>query len=122
MVEWRAKTELPIVKVLFYQLLPRRPPLSCLWLQLALEQFPCSLCLLPRLPLFQVLYLLKEALVGFERLYDRFGCFDISDRMVLLTKSGKCRVWFNENLSLNYPASTIAKTQMDLKLQILRIF
>lgn len=121
-MEWRTKTELPVVKVLFYQLLPRRPAARTLSLQLAIEHFPCSLALLPRLPLFQLLYLLKEALVGFERLYDRFGGFDISDRMVLLSKSGRCRVWFNEDLSANHPASTIAKTQLDLKLQILRMF
>lgn len=54
--------------------------------------------------LSQVLYLLKESLIGFERLYDRFGPFDVSNKMILVNKNQKCRVWINENITLNFPA------------------
>lgn len=65
LIEWRAKTELPVVKVLFYKVLQRRLPSECAVIQVAIETFAHSLASLPRLPLFKLLYLMKEAAVGF---------------------------------------------------------
>ena len=56
------------------------------------------------MPFHQVLYLIKESLVGFERLFDRFGLFDITSKMILVNKNHKCRVWMNENITLNFPS------------------
>jgi hypothetical protein len=68
---------------------------ECSVLQVAIESYPCNLNSLPKMPLYQNLYLLKESLVGFESLYDRFGSFDVSNKMVLINKNSKCRVWIN---------------------------
>ncbi len=51
-----------------------------------------------------ILYLLKESLIGYERLFDRFGPFDVTSKMVLINKNSKCRVWINENITLNFPS------------------
>jgi hypothetical protein len=55
------------------------------------------------LPLFKLLYLLKETLIGMERLCDRFGPFAPSPRLVGLTPSGRCKVWLCENFASNLP-------------------
>jgi hypothetical protein len=68
---------------------------ECSVVQVAIENFPSNLQTLPSLTLAQGLYLMKEALIGFERLFDRFGSFDPSSKMVLINKNGKCRVWIN---------------------------
>jgi len=48
--------------------------------------------------------MMKESLIGFERLYDRFGPFDVSTRMVFINKKGKYRVWINEDVAKNNPS------------------
>jgi hypothetical protein len=40
-------------------------------------------------------------MIGFERLFNRFGTFRITENMVGVTEKGFCRVWINENFSLN---------------------
>jgi hypothetical protein len=95
LIEWRSRTEFPIVKILFYKAVPRKTLNQCPVVQVAIENFTASLHSLPRMPLFQVFYLMKEALVGFERLFDRFGTFDVSGKMVLINKNMRCRVWIN---------------------------
>jgi hypothetical protein len=55
----------------------------------------------------QALYLLKEAIIGFERLYNRFGPFKVTEGMIAINEKGFCRVWINENFSLN----TIKETE-----------
>jgi hypothetical protein len=65
---------------------------------------------------------MKEAMIGFERLYVRFGNFDINDKMIFLNKNSQCRVWFHQNLALNYPASRQATTQKDMLFQMIKIF
>jgi len=47
------------------------------------------------LPLFKTLYLLKEALIGFERLFDRFGSFMVTPKMVGINRQHQCKVWLN---------------------------
>ena len=79
--------------------------------QVAIESYPCNLNTLPKMPLYQNLYLLKESLIGFEMLFDRFGPFDVSNKMVLINKSSKCRVWINENITLNFPSRKAKLTE-----------
>lgn len=64
-IEWRSKTEFPIVKVLFYKILQKKLLGECSVVQVAIENFPHNLHTLPQLSLPQGLYLLKEALIGF---------------------------------------------------------
>jgi hypothetical protein len=49
----------------------------------------------------QCLYLLKEALIGFERLYNRFGGFEVFNSMIAINEKGFCRVWLSENIASN---------------------
>ena len=51
--------------------------------------------------LSQAVYLIKECLIGFERLFNRFGGFDISETMISINEKGQCKVWLNENFALN---------------------
>jgi len=84
---------------------------ECSVVQVAIESYPCNLNTLPKMPLYQNLYLLKESLIGFEMLFDRFGSFDVSNKMVLINKNSKCRVWINENITLNFPSRKAKLTE-----------
>ena len=66
-----------------------------------IENFPLRLGDLTTIPLFKVIYLLKEAVIGFERLYNKFGPFAISNKMVALNQQNKCKIWLNENFASN---------------------
>jgi hypothetical protein len=67
------------------------------------ESFPFRLAELKDMPLIKVLYLLKEVLVAYERLFDRFGPFLVTAQMVAVNQFGKCKVWVNENFAVNSP-------------------
>jgi len=81
--------------VLFYKILQKKLLGECSVVQVAIENFPSNLHTLPLLPLPEGLNLLKEALIGFERLFDRFRSFDPPSRIMLINKNGKFRVWIN---------------------------
>ena len=66
-----------------------------------MEQFSSRLEDFKELPLFKQLYLLKESLVGFERLSQKFGTFLVSPLMIAVDHAGKCRVWVNEDFASN---------------------
>lgn len=53
------------------------------------------------LSLFKLLYLLKESLIGFERLFHLYGAFMVSAKMVALNMANKCKVWLNDNFASN---------------------
>jgi hypothetical protein len=91
-------------------------------IQVAIENFPSSLHMLPQLQLFQLLYLLKESLIGFERLFDRFGGFDITDKMILINKNNKCKVWINEALMFNFPGKRNKKSQLEVLGNAISVF
>ncbi len=38
---------------------------------------------------------MKEAIQGFKILYNKFGSFLVSNRMIALNKNMKCKVWIN---------------------------
>ena len=56
---------------------------------------------LKELPLFKILYIIKESIIGFERLIDRMGSFDATPKMIVFSQNHKCKVWFNECLVSN---------------------
>jgi hypothetical protein len=56
---------------------------------------------LTTIPLFKLLYLLKESVIGFERLYNKFGPFTISNKMIALNQQNKCKIWLNEDFASN---------------------
>lgn len=73
------------------------------------------------MPLLQLAYVLRESMIGFERLYDRLGGFDISARMIKINKSGRCKIWCHENITINDPMHTASMSSDEFKKQILKI-
>lgn len=69
--------------------------------EVSCEGYPLRLAELKEIPLFKILYLLKEAVIGCERLLDRFGGFAVSARMVAVSAGGRCKVWLNEDFASN---------------------
>jgi len=78
---------------------------KCL-VEVACENYPARLTELKDIALFRMLYLLKETLIGCERLRDKFGPFRFTARMVCLNDSGKCKVWVSENFCTNHFTSS----------------
>ena len=50
------------------------------------------------LPLPQVLYLMKEMLVGFEALIGRFGVFEPEESMVVVDSHDHWKMWVSDIL------------------------
>lgn len=67
------------------------------------ERIPRRLSDLPVVPQREALYLLSEALRGYDDLYSKVGEFEVTDRMVGLNPQGQVRVWLNENFADNHP-------------------
>ena len=67
------------------------------------ESIAMDLTNLHQLPLFRAALLLKEAMVGFERLHSRYGAFAVTAKMIVINKDFKCKVWISENMALNQP-------------------
>jgi hypothetical protein len=65
LIEWRSKAELPLVKILFYKILQKKLLNECSVVQVAIETFTHNLQTLPKMGFYAILYLLKEALIGF---------------------------------------------------------
>lgn len=61
------------------------------------EEVRCTLQDIEMLPMPQLIYLLKEALIGFEVLIDIFGLFEPSQRMVVVNQRQQWKVWINED-------------------------
>jgi hypothetical protein len=91
--QWRNRTEFPIVRVTACQVI--RSCEDSVDLEVLHESVPLLLAQLADLPLFRALYLLKETLIGCERLFARFGAFRITARMVGVNQAHKCRVWIS---------------------------
>jgi predicted phage tail protein len=111
-----------VAKVLFYKALHKKRSDEKYTVQIFFENYPLSLLDLPKMPLLQLLYLLREALIGFERLFDRLGGFVASARMIKINKTGRCKVWCHEDVSKNDPLTANAMTSGQFKNQILSIF
>jgi hypothetical protein len=61
------------------------------------EEIKCTLQDIELLAIPQIIYLLKEALIGFELLIDIFGVFEPTQRMILINHRHQWRVWINED-------------------------
>ena len=53
------------------------------------------------LPFNQTAYLLKEAIIGLERLFNKFGGFEVLPSMIVINEKGQCKVWYNDNSHSN---------------------
>lgn len=60
-----------------------------------MENITTTISNLTQIPLFKVIYLLKESLVGLERLVNKFGFFKVTSDMIVINKDFKCNVWIN---------------------------
>jgi len=65
-------------------------------MKIRMEGFPIRSEQLKELPLFKIIYILKESIIGFERLFDKFGPFPVTSRMIAFDQQNKCKVWINE--------------------------
>ena len=60
-----------------------------------------------RLSLPQALYVLATAAAGYNTLNSFFGPLDPHEEMICFNQDGKCKVWLNENLSVNEPSQLV---------------
>ena len=65
------------------------------------EELSITLAEINDVPLFKMMYLIKETLIGLERLFSKFGAFLFTEAMVFVDQSGKCKVWINERVEAN---------------------
>ena len=47
------------------------------------------------IPFNQIIYLMKESIVGFERLFSKFGGFEVTPNMISINEKDQCKVWYN---------------------------
>jgi hypothetical protein len=97
--EWRSKTEFPVAKITRFSLVESNTLNSVF--EVEVEKFSATLAELKNISLFKMLYLLKEAVIGFERLFHSYGPFAVSARMIGLNMTNKCKVWLNDNFASN---------------------
>jgi hypothetical protein len=53
------------------------------------------------LPFPQIIYLLKEMMIGYDVLMDIFGAFEPNDEMIGVNNSNHWRLWISEDYTLN---------------------
>jgi hypothetical protein len=63
-----------------------------------MEKFKYRLIDLALLPLPQILYLLKEMMIGYEVLVDIFGIIEPSDAMIVVNEQDQWKVWISNIL------------------------
>jgi hypothetical protein len=73
------------------------PHLEYYQLLVGIEHIKYRLNELNLLPFSQIIYLLKEMMIGYDVLIDIFGFFDPSDRMVVVNGNDQWRVWIHED-------------------------
>ena len=54
------------------------------------------------------LYVLRESLIGFQAIVERFGYIHVEDRMIGVNREGKVRVWNNSKYEKNHSEVPIA--------------
>ena len=52
----------------------------------------------------EALYLVRQSLEGFGVLWEKTGEVGVSEEAIGLDPQGRCRVWMNKSLALNYPS------------------
>lgn len=65
------------------------------------NKYPIKIGELSDVPLFKVLYLMKESIIGLERLFYKFGPFLVTASMIALNSQSKCKIWLSENFASN---------------------
>ena len=69
--------------------------------EIVIESIQYRLSDLGCLPFSQIIYLLKEMMIGYDVLLDIFGSFEPTDEMIAVSQSSQWRVWMNEDYSIN---------------------
>lgn len=70
-----------------------------------IEDIKCRLSDIDMLPLSQIIYLLKEMMIGYDTLVDIFGMFGPTEQMVAVSNNSQWKVWINEDFFKNTKAS-----------------
>jgi hypothetical protein len=68
-----------------------------------LEHVGLRLSQVEEVPLGETLYVLGEALEGFQQLYQHSGYFRVRDEQICVDRAGRVKVWVNADLARNYP-------------------
>lgn len=68
-----------------------------------IQHIPIRLSDVTDIPFDESLYILKTSLLGFEKLYNESGYFQVMEEHVGIDKEGHVKVWLNADLSKNYP-------------------
>lgn len=68
-----------------------------------IQHIPVRLCDFDDIPFNESLYIIKCALLGFEKLYNESGYFEVMEEHIGVDKLGRIKVWLNADLSKNYP-------------------
>lgn len=74
-------------------------------LAVKIEDIKCRLSDIDMLPLSQIIYLLKEMMIGYDTLVDIFGMFGPTEQMVAVSNNSQWKVWINEDFFKNSKAS-----------------
>jgi hypothetical protein len=59
------------------------------------ESIPIRATDLNNLPLKESIYMLTEAIRGFDDCYSKVGAFEVTEDMIGLNKNGHVKVWLN---------------------------
>ena len=73
---------------------------------------------LKKLPIFQAIYVLKESMIGFERLCHRFGFFNISPDMIMFNQSQNCKVWISKEWYSDQIEPSSIKSEIEFILEL----
>ena len=68
-----------------------------------LEHISLRLCDIDEIPLADALYVMMEALEGYQHLYQHAGYFRVEEDQIGLDRTGRVKVWVNGDMSKNYP-------------------
>ena len=66
-----------------------------------MERIRCKLSDIKLLPFSQILYLLKEMMIGYDALIDIFGLFSPDEEMVGVNGGNQWKVWINRDFYSN---------------------
>jgi hypothetical protein len=72
-----------------------RPDVEKFTVEVVVESIQQRLSELGCLPFAQIVYLLKEMMIGYDVLLDIFGSFEPTDEMIAVSSGSQWRVWLN---------------------------
>lgn len=81
---------------------------------------------LEEVPLGEALYVLGEALEGYQLLYQHSGYFRVRDEQICVDRNGRVKVWVNAHLARNHPdcdtdCGRNRKDEVDMVEQLLEV-